>query len=323
MALAKRSFTILRVLKDHSDEDHPLNATEICGYLSKDGIDVDRRTVYRNMTGLEDAGYGVIKSGNDGWFIERDFETVEIKILMDAVQQAHFLTFNKSNDLINKLLGLTSRKIAHELRKQVSISQRPKWDNEAIYYNIDKINTCIMKNKKLTFKYFNYSTKGKRVKRMNDYTYTVNPYFTTWFNENYYLIAATGRHSNFSHYRIERMTELNILDETRRPISEINPPINDLAEYLNKSVNMFTGEPQQIRLLVNNELANQVFNQFGPNVNMIPADDDQSFLNVNAVPSPGLISWIISFGSRITVIQPESLKEKILSHCRDILSSYE
>ncbi len=323
MAAAEKSYSILKILNNHADEDHPMNATEICKYLSAQDIEADRRTVYRNITGLEQAGYDIIKSGNGGWFLYHQFETVEIKILMDAVQQAHFLTFNKSNELISKLLGLTSSRIAHELKKQVSISNRSKWDNEAIYYNIDKINTCIMKNKKLTFKYFNYSTKGKHIGRLNNYTYTVNPYFTTWFNENYYLICATGKHANFSHYRIERMTDLNIIDEPRRPIYEISPKINDLAEYLNKSVNMFTGKPEFIRLKVDNELANQVFNQFGPNINLVPTDEEKSFLNLDAVIAPGLISWIISFGDRIKVITPDSLKDQIIEHCKKIQSLYE
>lgn len=323
MSASEKSYSILKILNKHSDEGHPMNATEICRHLSNMGIETDRRTIYRNISGLEEAGYDIIKSGGGGWFLQSEFETVEIKILMDAVQQAHFLTFNKSSELIGKLLGLTSDRIAHELKKQVSISNRSKWDNEAIYYNIDKINTCIMKNKKLTFKYFNYSTKGKRVGRLNDYTYTVNPYFTTWFNENYYLIAATGKHVNFSHYRIERMTELNILEEPRRPISEITPKVKDLAEYLNKSVNMFTGKPESIRLKVNNELANQVFNQFGANINLVPADEDHSYLNTDAVIAPGLISWIISYGDKIQVISPDSLKEKVIEHCKNIQMLYE
>ena len=322
MASAEKSYNILKILNDHTDEDHPMNATDICKHLSVQDIKIDRRTVYRNIAGLEQAGYDIIKSGNEGWFLSRHFDTVEIKILIDAVQQAHFLTFNKSNELINKLLELTSSSIAHKLKKQVSISNRPKWDNEAIYYNIDKINTCIMRNKKLTFKYFNYSTKGKHIGRLNNYTYSVNPYFTTWFNENYYLICATGKHANFSHYRIERMTDLIIIDEPRRSIHEITPKINDLAEYLNKSVNMFTGKPVNIRLKVDNELANQVFNQFGPNINLVPADEEASFLNLDAVIAPGLISWIISFGNHVKVIAPDSLKTQIIEHCRKIQSLY-
>ena len=322
MATAEKSFSILKILSEHADEDRPMNATKVCRHLANMGIETDRRTVYRNIAGLEQAGYDIVKAGGGGWFLERDFETVEIKILMVAVQQAHFLTFNKSNELINKLLGLTSNGIAHELRKQISISSRPKHDNEAIYYNVDKINTCIIKNKKLAFKYFSYDTKGKRIHKYEDYTYTANPYFTTWFNENYYMIAATGKHDNFSHYRIERMADLEILDEPRRPIHEIAPDGFDLADYLNKAFSMFTGKPSHIRLKIHNDLASQVFDRFGTHINLVPADSDCSYMNTDAVIAPGLISWIISYGDRIKVIKPIELKEQIIDHCKKIQELY-
>ena len=79
---------------------------------------------------------------------------------------------------------------------------------------------------------------------------------------------------------------------------------------------MFTGTPENIRLRIQNDLANQVFNQFGANVTMIPDDEQHSFLNLDSVIAPGLISWIISFGDRITVIKPESLKQQIVEHCK-------
>ena len=323
MATAEKSFSIYKILNSHADEDHPMNATDICRYLAGMGIDTDRRTVYRNITGLEQAGFDIVKSGSGGWFLEHDFETVEIKILIDAVQQAHFLTFNKSNELIGKLLTLTSSSIAHELKKQISISNRPKHENEAIYYNVDKINTCIIKNKKLSFKYFSYDTKGNRIHKYVNYTYTANPYFTTWFNENYYMIASTGKHNNFSHYRIERMADLEIIDEPRRPIQKIAPNGFDLADYLNKAFSMFTGKPAHIRLKIHNTLANQVFDRFGTHINLVPANSEYSSMNADAVIAPGLISWIISYGDKIKVIKPVELREQIVEHCQNIQALYE
>ncbi|MBN2557628.1 MAG: WYL domain-containing protein [Clostridia bacterium] len=319
---AEKSFNVLRILNEHSDEDHPLNATEICTYLAQSGIETERRSIYRSIQGLDQAGYDIVKAGKDGWFIGRKLETVEVKILMDAVQQAHFLTYNKSNELIGKLLGLTSKNIAAELKKQVSLSNRPKHDNESIYYNIDKINTCIVKNKKLSFSYFDYDTKGNRVFRKENCKYTTNPYFTTWYNENYYMIAATNNYSNFSHYRIERMTDLEIINQPRRNISELAPNGFDLADYLNKAFSMFTGKPETIRLKIKNTMANQVFDRFGINMLLAPADDEHSYLRTDAVIDKGLVSWIISYRNNIEVIQPDKLKQEIVAHCREVLGMY-
>ncbi len=319
---SQKAFCILSILKEHSDEDHPLNATEICKHLEMFGIETERRSIYRSINGLEKAGYDIISSGSDGWFLGREFDTAEIKILMDAVQQAHFLTYHKSMDLIEKLLVLTSRNIARELRKQVSISRRPKHDNELIYYNVDKINTATVKNKRISFTYFDYDTEGNRVFRKNRKTYTASPYFTTWFNENYYMIAATADYDNFSHYRIERMTDIQILNQPRRSISEIAPEGFDLADYLNKAFSMFTGKPEKVALKIRNSMANHVFDRFGPDLRLVPDEEGWSRMNVDAVADKGLISWITAFGDNAIVIKPEHLKDEIKKHCETILSIY-
>jgi predicted DNA-binding transcriptional regulator YafY len=320
---SQKAFCVLSILKDYSDEDHPLNATQICGHLKNYGIETERRSVYRSIQGLEKAGYDIISSGPEGWFLGREFDTAEIKILMDAVQQAHFLTYHKSMDLINKILDLTSINISRELKKQISISRRPKYDNELIYYNVDKINTATVKNKKIAFNYFDYDIEGRRVFRKNRKTYTASPYFTTWFNENYYMIAITADYDNFSHYRIERMSDISILDEPRRNIKEIAPDGFDLADYLNKAFSMFTGTPEKVSLKIKNELANHVFDRFGSDTRLIPAGEGWSKMTIDAVADKGLISWIISFGENIRVLHPGHLKDEILDHCSGIIGMYE
>jgi len=322
--LATKAFLILEILEKYSDEDHPLNASDILEKLTSMGIDTERRSVYRCIESLGEAGFDIIMSGRAGWFMgSRTLETAELKILMDAVQQAHFLTRRKSQELLDKLLGLTSTGIAHELRKQISLSSRPKHDNESIYYNVDKINTAIVKNRQLTFRYFQYDENGKKVLSRDGYTYRVSPYFTTWYNENYYMICTTKEYMNFSHYRIEKMTEIEILDEKRRPIREIAPDGFDLAAYLNKAVSMFSGPPERIRLKVDNSIASQIFDKFGMDINLIPAGEGKSYLNTEAVTDKGLLSWIVSYGNKIEVVSPDHLRDDIRTHCRDILTIYE
>ncbi|MBN1624291.1 MAG: WYL domain-containing protein [Clostridia bacterium] len=321
--LAVKAFQILNILNSYTDEDHPQNATEILEKLTSMGIETERRSIYRCISALEDAGYDIVKSGKSGWFIgKRQMETAELKILMDAVQQAHFLTERKSIELLDKLMGLTSTSIAHELKKQISVSKRSKHGNESIYYNVDKINTAIVKNKQLTFQYFQYDEQGQRVLSRNGYRYRVSPYFTTWYAENYYMICTTKEYSNFSHYRIEKMTEIEISDKKRRPLRDLAPNGFNLAEYLNKTVSMFTGTPEKIRLRIDTSLASQIFDKFGMDQHLIPDSDGKLILNVDAVVEKGLLSWIISYGDKIEVLSPDSLRNMITEHCSNIIELY-
>ena len=71
---------VLDILKRFSDEEHPLNASEIAEKLSVYGIDAERKSIYDDIFQLEIYGADIIKSSNKkGWFIgSREFEIPEI-----------------------------------------------------------------------------------------------------------------------------------------------------------------------------------------------------------------------------------------------------
>ena len=56
----------------------------------------------------------------------RQFELAELKLLVDTVQSAKFITEKKSNELIKKVEGLTSKYGASKLQHQVYVSGRVK-----------------------------------------------------------------------------------------------------------------------------------------------------------------------------------------------------
>ena len=75
-----------------------------------------------------------------GYYIgARDFELQELKLLVDAVQSSKFITEKKSKELIQKLEKLCCKSDADMLSKYVFIVNRPKTENETVYYNVDYI----------------------------------------------------------------------------------------------------------------------------------------------------------------------------------------
>ena len=67
-------FNILEILKNYSDADHRLTQLDIVEYLKKDyGMNVDRKTVLRNINDLIDEGIDID-------YDESDREKVKIRI---------------------------------------------------------------------------------------------------------------------------------------------------------------------------------------------------------------------------------------------------
>ena len=83
----------------------------------------------------KDFGIDIISTRgvNSGFYIgSREFQLAELKLLVDSVQSARFITEKKSNDLIKKIESLASIYEAKELQHQVFVTERVKSKNEKI-----------------------------------------------------------------------------------------------------------------------------------------------------------------------------------------------
>ena len=138
-----RTLYLMETLLERTDDEHMLNASELCTILDQEyGISTDRRTIYTEMEVLDKFGLDIQqKKGKcPGYYIgARDFELPELKLLVDAVQSSKFITEKKSKELIQKLEKLCCKSDADMLSKYVFIVNRPKTENETVYYNVDYI----------------------------------------------------------------------------------------------------------------------------------------------------------------------------------------
>ena len=138
-----RTLYLMEILLERTDDEHMLNASELCTILDQEyGISTDRRTIYTEMEVLDKFGLDIQqKKGKcPGYYIgARDFELPELKLLVDAVQSSEFITEKKSKELIQKLEKLCCKSDADMLSKYVFIVNRPKTENETVYYNVDYI----------------------------------------------------------------------------------------------------------------------------------------------------------------------------------------
>ena len=107
-----RILYILKLLKEYTDEQHPMSITDIVEYLDKQEIKAHRRTIMTDIESLKEFGIDIItiKSTQNKYFIgNRNFELPEVKLLIDAVESSKLITQKKSSELIRKLTALASR----------------------------------------------------------------------------------------------------------------------------------------------------------------------------------------------------------------------
>ena len=100
-ALTNRTLILFKYFWETTDEAHPISLTDISAHLKEHGITADPRTLRSDIEQLVEFGVDIVKERrvqNLYHVATRHFEAPEVKLLIDAVQSARFITPGKSKD---------------------------------------------------------------------------------------------------------------------------------------------------------------------------------------------------------------------------------
>ena len=315
---------IMNYLLQNSDEDHLVSMSQLIEHLAAHGIPSERKSVYDDIEALRVFGLDIVQGGsgkNAGYYIaNRSFELPELKLLVDSVQSSKFITHKKTATLIKKIETLASIHEAQLLNRQVYVKNRIKTMNESIYYNIDAIQSGISQNKKIQFKYFEYTVQKTRHYRKDGAFYVVSPFAMTWDDENYYLVAFDSQAGIIKHYRVDKMTEISSTEEDRDGLDAYQAL--DMAVYARKVFGMFSGEEESVQLRFENHLVGAVLDRLGQDVFIIADGDDHFTVRADVVVSPQFFAWVTGFGAAAQIIGPDDVVEKMRQHINSVAALY-
>ena len=318
---------LAEIFLTRTDEDHPLTADQLVAELKKSGIDSERKSIYSDIAYLIDFGMDIEKNSEKGrgyYLAERDYQLAEVRLLMDAVQAASFITPKKTRELINKIEGLTSVYQAQELSRQVYIDNRNKQNNEEIYYNIDYIHRAITNNKKIALKYRRrgFSPEGNIVWTVKNLT--ISPYAMLWSDDNYYVIGNNQKYDNLIHLRLDRIKNVVELNEPSRHFSEVSEykTFFDVADYANRLFNVYGGETVTVEFLCRADKVEQILDRFGEDVKIRLRSDGRFSFRFQAALSEGLVADILKLGDAVEVLAPIKLRTMVKDRVESLAKIY-
>lgn len=248
--------------------------------------------------------------------------------------------FPKYSPYISENTRTISKKIA-------GVFEDSRVDEIALKNNLQVIRTAIEANKgsglKISF-YFNGYDENKKLKARVDANgaklrYVVNPYYIIMYNGKPYLICATEPHNNVAIYRIDLMSEITteikaslakdgkMISEKRRPKSEIKGlPIEwnskEASKFQTEHLYMYYGKPESISLKIDKDRYTLLHDYFGDRYQFVEhIDDTWDCIEVECVPD-AMISWAMQCSDFVEVLQPESLRQRILGKCKSLAERY-
>lgn len=303
---------LMELLRQETDELHPLSTNEICNRLNTMGISCERRTLAKDISLLNEQGFEVMwcRVGKEkAYYVEdRSFSVPELKILIDAVQAANFITDKKSIELIDKISALGGSHRADILKNNIVCFNTRKHSNETIYYSVGYLEDAIQRQNKVLFRYFDLDEHGKKIYRREGHRYVVEPVALVFHEDNYYVVAYSAKHDSTANYRIDRMDNVEIIDE---PVSQKALSLRkEVAGYTERVFKMYGGQPVDIVIEFDDKLIGVVYDKFGENTKMIRTDEHKCVATVKVQISPTFWGWLFQFGKQMRILSPTKLIEE-------------
>lgn len=332
-----------------SDPDDPgrgLTMPQIIERLDDYGISAERKGLYDDLKVLEKCGFDILKLPTrpvQYALASRPFEDEQIGFLIDSVQSSLALSETRTDELIDTILSLTPEYKREPMRERSSACAIAKIGNSSLVYNIDGIKRALTEKKKIRFNYRQYNLQKKPVyttdedKKGDDArgrdnadpeakpepkVYLENPITLAYVNDRYYLITYSDSRDKFIHYRVDRMINVEVLDDEPRTRNDKIANF-DVVQHLSRSVNMFRGdEDADANLLVDEFGLRQVIDRFGVDVrtssDSVPDPSNWVRVYVKVGMGEPLYAWLCGLGEHVKICGSEKLVAGYRAHLKKI-----
>lgn len=315
------NMLILEILETYSDEEHQLTQKEIINILQRDyGMECDRRSVSNNIKYLHNLGFDV--NENPPYYLaSREFDEAELRMLIDSVLFSKNLSGNMAKQLIKKLETLGNKYFKSKVSHVAATSSLVRTENKQVLYTVNAINDAIDQKKKISFRYNRYETDMKLHDRGKDYV--MNPYQMVAANGRYYLLGNIDKYDNVTYYRIDRMSDVTVLDDKVKPMSQVKDLENglDLPKHMAEHIYMFHGESVAVKLRCKTDMMDNLIDWFGKDIRVLKAGDDE--ISVRVVCNyDAMFCWALQYGPYVEVTEPKRLREDLAKAINKMAEKY-
>lgn len=305
------NMLILEILWKYTDEDHALTQQDILKLLKNYGMECDRRSVKNNVLYLKELGYDI--SMEKGYrLLSRAFDDSELRILIDSVLFSKSISTKQARDLINKIREkLASNYFNAKVSHVSNLPELSRTINKQAMYSLDALNDAIAEKRKVSFIYNNIGTDFKLHPRREE-PYIVNPYQIVANNGRFYLIGNYDKYDNVAHFRIDKMTDVRILDDKIKPMNKVPEMKNglNLPKHMAEHFYMFSGESVAVTMRTTEDMMSELVDWFGKNFSIIEKKDGSITVRVSC-NKQAMRFWALQYGPYVEVLSPADLREKI------------
>jgi predicted DNA-binding transcriptional regulator YafY len=289
---------------------------------------VTKRTLYRDLKALEEAGYPLLSEiieGTTYWKLEPSFKKVPpVTFTLNELMALYFsrkLIVSPGGSPFRSELESTFKKIESALPgKHLARLERieemffplvktfgGKDLNKEVFETVQwaLLNQNILK---LEYK----PRKGNRA-----FLFEVHPYSLLFYKGEFYILCfVPGRGTR--HFALEGIKKAERMKER----FEI-PEDFSISEFLKVPFGMFHEKPISVKVIFDKELSDYIQSRtWHPSQKIKELQDGRIFLTMTASGKEEIKAWILSFGPKAMVLSPKHFREEIRAEISQALAVY-
>lgn len=128
----------------------------------------------------------------------------------------------------------------------------------------------------------------------------------------YYLLCSYDAGNRLSHYRLDYMTKLEMLDAKVEPMDQMEDFVQgySLPKHMEEHIYMFSGPSVQVKMRVSEHMIGALIDWFGKKFRIVQEEADKLIVSV-ACNKHAMRYWALQYGQYAEILEPESLRDEI------------
>ena len=304
MKNAKRLLAVQQILRQYSDETHPLSTAQIQYYLESEYniCDSYRKSINGDIQTLrEHTDLEIIYRHKHGYYcLPSPFSQAETKIIFDAVASLKGLSPLFWQQFIKKFTNFFS---TYELHRLQQLTIPYKHQKTSFLYHFEILLSSCIEHKKV-----NVTHHRKQEE--------ICPVFFERIHDQYYLLYCYPTKKKIYRLRFQNIQAVALSDDDFQPLFTKEEILRNIEE----THEAFHGTPMRIELhlLQESEVLKSWLQDDFPQI---------EFYRQKAVfrssSSPRLLANLAAYHNAIEIISPQELRQEYINYLQDILHIYQ
>ena len=309
---------LVDALKKLTDDKHPVNKENMKRILRAyrivkydNSADAESRNTFSAMVddALSEDSSCIVK-GDDGYYFDHLFADEDLDQLISMIYLTDLIDADRKNELVSKLISTSS-----------DFYKSPFWDGEKLRFNADavhgisrdvagninKIQDAINVMGRIRFRFNRYNSRHK-LEPTSGYIHELSPVHLVEYHDNYYCLGLKENDKRVWHYRVDLMSDIEIVCEEQRPVHASNILWNP-RKYLSEHMNMAYDEPRAIQMKIRNTDYTFIHDWFGDNFKKSIEKCEEGYDIIIVKTSPSMIvHWALQYGPMVEILDSEVRK---------------